>query len=156
MKNFIIVFFLSVVSYGQDLSYNIESFINQDLIIEKKAPNTHYIGNAWLNFLSSSDENYDYNIVLATFEEDATLDWHKHKTGQILIILEGEGIYQEKGKDAVLVKKGDIIKTSVNIEHWHSSTPNSKVSYLAIYGNEPTVWTEKLTKKYYDSIIIKK
>lgn len=75
---------------------------------------------------------------------------------EVLIISEGEGIYQEKGKDAVLVKKGDIIKTSVNVEHWHSSTPNSKVSYLAIYGNEPTVWTEKLTKKYYDSIIIKK
>ena len=54
------------------------------------------------------------------------------------------------------MKKGDLIKTSVNVEHWHSSTPKSKVSYLAIYGNEPTIWTEKLAKEYYDSIIINK
>ena len=155
MKKFNLLLFLLLNTsffFAQSSNYEISSFLE----IGNKAENIHHIGNAWINFLSSSDENYDYNIVLATFEEDATLDWHKHKTGQILIILEGEGIYQEKGKDAVLVKKGDIIKTSVNIEHWHSSTPNSKVSYLAIYGNEPTVWTEKLTKKYYDSIIIKK
>jgi len=153
MKKYNLLLFLLLNTsffFAQSSNYEINSFLE----IGNKAENIHHIGNAWLNFLSSSDENYDYNIVLATFEEDATLDWHKHKTGQILIILEGEGIYQEKGKDAVLVKKGDIIKTSVNVEHWHSSTPNSKVSYLAIYGNEPTVWTEKLTKKYYDSIII--
>ena len=51
MKKFIIASFLSVVSYGQDLNYNIESFINQDLNINNKAPNTHYIGNAWLKRL---------------------------------------------------------------------------------------------------------
>ena len=86
MKKFnLLLFLLLNTSYffAQSSNYEISSFLE----IGKKAENIHHIGNAWLNFLSSSDENYDYNIVLATFEEDATLDWHKHKTGQILIIL---------------------------------------------------------------------
>ena len=68
MKKFIIASFLSVVSYGQDSNYNIKSFINQDLNINKKAPNTHYIGNAWLKRLIEADEDFDYNLTQATFQ----------------------------------------------------------------------------------------
>ena len=106
MKKFIIAAFLSVVSYGQDLNYNIESFINQDLNINKKAPNTHYIGNAWLKRLIVADEDFEYNLTQATFQTDSTLDWHKHSTGQVLIIINGEGYYQEKGKRSNCFKKG--------------------------------------------------
>jgi quercetin dioxygenase-like cupin family protein len=122
MKKFIIAAFLSVVSYGQDLNYNIESFINQDLNINKKAPNTHYIGNAWLKRLIVADEDFEYNLTQATFQSDSTLDWHKHSTGQVLIIVDGEGYYQEKGKEVIVLKKGDVIKCDKNVEHWHSST----------------------------------
>ena len=37
-------------------------------------------------------------------------------------------------------------------EHWHTSSADSSVSYIAIYGKEPTIWTEKLTQEYYDSV----
>ncbi|MDC1012561.1 cupin domain-containing protein [Flavobacteriaceae bacterium] len=152
MKKFIIASFLSVVSYGQDSNYNIKSFINQDLNINNKAPNTHYIGIAWLKRLIVADEDFDYNLTQATFQSDSTLDWHKHSTGQVLIIIDGEGYYQEKGKEVVILKKGDVIKCDKNVEHWHSSTPNKDVSYIAIYGNSETIWTEKLSKENYDRI----
>ena len=156
MKKIICIFFLSSISYGQDLNYTIESFINQDLSIDKKAPNAHYIGNAWLKRLIIADDDFDYNLTLATFQSDATLDWHKHTTGQVLIILDGEGYYQERGKAVVVIKKGDVIKCDKNVEHWHSSSPNKDVSYIAIYGNSETIWTEKLSKESYDTIIPKK
>ena len=152
MKKFIIASFLSVVSYGQDSNYNIKSFINQDFNINNKAPNTHYIGNAWLKRLIEADEDFYYNLTQATFQSDSTLDWHKHSTGQVLIIIDGEGYYQEKGKEVIVLKKGDIIKCDKNVEHWHSSTPNKDVSYIAIYGNSETIWTEKLSKENYDRI----
>ena len=45
-----------------------------------------------------------------------------------------------------------MIKCDKNVEHWHSSTPNKDVSYIAIYGNSETIWTEKLSKENYDRI----
>ena len=71
-----------------------------------------------------------------------------------LIIVEGKGYYQERGKEVVILKKGDVIKCDKDVEHWHSSTPEHLVSYIAIYGNSETVWTEKLKKEDYDQIKI--
>ena len=51
------------------------------------------------------------------------------------------------------MKKGDVIKCDKNVEHWHSSTPKKDVSYIAIYGNSKTVWTEKLLKESYNKLI---
>ena len=118
-----------------------------------KAPNTHYIGEAWLNSLLQADSSFDYNITKATFRANSTLDWHKHGSVQVLIIVDGEAYYQERGKEAVILKKGDLIKCSKDTEHWHSSTKENSVTYLAIYGGtQPTVWTEKLTQEYYDGV----
>lgn len=118
-----------------------------------KAPNTHYIGEAWLNSLLQADSSFDYNITKATFRANSTLDWHKHGSVQVLIIVDGEAYYQERGKEAVILKKGDLIKCNKDTEHWHSSTKENSVTYLAIYGGtQPTVWTEKLTQEYYDGV----
>ena len=51
------------------------------------------------------------------------------------------------------IKKGDVIKCPKDTEHWHSSTKESDVTYLALYGGEqPTMWTEVLTQEYYDQV----
>lgn len=152
MKNFVFLFLISTYSFGQDSSYKLESFLNQDISEDKKAPNTHYTGTAWLKRLIIADEDFDYNVTQATFKKDSTLDSHKHSTGQVLIIIDGEGYYQEKGKEVIILKKGDVIKSDKGVEHWHSSTPSKDVSYLAIYGKTETIWTERISKKTYDEI----
>jgi quercetin dioxygenase-like cupin family protein len=150
MKNTLLILILAVPLLGlsQNSSYQISSYLKEG----NKAPNVHHLGEAWLSSLLQSDPDFSYNITLATFAANSTLDWHKHGTPQIIIIVDGEGFYQEKGKDPIILKKGDLIKCEKNTEHWHSSTAKSQVSYLAIYGNEPTIWTEKLTQEYYDSV----
>lgn len=46
-----------------------------------------------------------------------------------------------------------MIKCDKNIEHWHSSTKFSDVTYLALYGGEqPTTWTEVVTQEFYDEV----
>ena len=78
---------------------------------------------------------------------------YKRQSSQVLIYVEGEGYYQERGKDPIILKAGDIVKCEKGVEHWHSSTKENDVTYLALYGGEqPTVWTEKLTQEYYDSV----
>jgi quercetin dioxygenase-like cupin family protein len=151
MKNSILtLFFLTpVFLFAQDPQYAISSYQTAGM----KAPNTHYIGEAWLNTIFNNDPDLGYNITKATFKANSTLDWHKHGSSQVLIIVDGEAYYQERGKEPIILKEGDIIKCEKNIEHWHSSTKNRDVTYLALYGGEqPTTWTEVLTQQYYDSV----
>jgi quercetin dioxygenase-like cupin family protein len=150
MKSLVFVLFAisTFFCYSQSSEYTITSYMDEG----SKAPNTHHIGDAWLNFLIQADDTFNYNITQATFGANSTLDWHKHGTPQVIIIVEGEGFYQERGKEPIVLKKGDVIKCEKDTEHWHTSTADSKVSYLAIYGSEPTIWTEKLTREYYDSV----
>jgi len=150
------IYFLAFsISFGisaQDSDYFVSSYLDEGF----KAPNTHYIGEAWLNRLLQADDDLTYNITKATFKANSTLDWHKHASVQVLIVIAGEGYYQEKGKEPVLMRAGDIIKCEKNTEHWHSSSKQSDVTYLALYGGEkPTIWTEVLSQEYYDSVFKK-
>nr|WP_299342835.1 cupin domain-containing protein [Allomuricauda sp.] len=144
MKNLIVVIMvlLPILNYAQDSDYSITSYLDEGT----KAPNTHYIGEAWLNRLLSADGELNYNITKATFKANSTLDWHKHSSPQVLIIVEGEGYYQERGRDPIRMKKGDVIKCNKETEHWHSSSKDSDITYLALYGGtQPTTWTEVLS-----------
>lgn len=142
-------FLFSFSLLAQSNEYTLRSYKEEG----RKAPNTHYIGEAWLNSLIRAEGDLNYNITKATFKANSTLDWHKHSTPQILIIVEGEGYYQEKGKDPIVLKTGDVIQCASGIEHWHASSKKSDVTYLAIYGGaEPTTWTEVLTQKAYDEV----
>lgn len=150
MRYLALFLFLSLptIILAQNSDYPIKSFLDEGV----KAPNTHHLGDAWLNFLFQEEDGLDYNITQATFSPNSTLDWHKHSTPQVLIVLEGKGYYQEKGKDPIIIKEGDVIKCESNTEHWHTSSKDSKVSYLAIYGNSPTIWTEKVSREYYNNV----
>ena len=143
---------LPVFAFAQNTNYSISSFLTEG----RKAPNTHYIGEAWLNAIIHDDAELGYNITKATFKANSTLDWHKHASVQVLIIVDGQAYYQERGKAAVILKQGDVIRCPRDTEHWHSSTKSSDVTYLALYGGEePTVWTEVLTQEAYDTVAAK-
>lgn len=155
MKNIVLLALALIISFSvaaQEPDYNVSSYLDEGF----KAPNTHYIGEAWLNRILQEDEDLSYNVVKATFKANSTLDWHKHGTSQVLIIVDGEGYYQEKGKEPYIMKTGDIIKCPKNTEHWHASSKESDVTYLALYsGQIPTEWTEVVTQEYYDSVAVK-
>jgi len=151
MKNLlpVVLCLFSLSTMAQNNQYNISSFLEKG----SRAPNTHYIGDAWLSRLVEANEENDFNVTKATFKANSTLDWHKHSTPQVLIYLDGEGYYQERGKAPIILKTGDVIKCEADTEHWHASTKYSDVTYLAIYSNAtPTVWTEVVSQEYYDNV----
>lgn len=45
--------------------------------------------------------------------------------GQILICVDGEGWYQEEGKEAQSLKPGDVVTIPANVKHWHGAKKNS-------------------------------
>lgn len=138
---------LPIAGFSQNSGYSVVSYLEAGM----KAPNTHYIGEAWLNGLLPADAGLDYHITKATFRANSTLDWHRHTAPQVLIIVSGQGYYQERGKDPVIMKVGDVITCSKETEHWHASSKDRDVTYLAVYSGE-TIWTEVLTQEAYDAV----
>ena len=112
MRYLIIVLFAfaPLSFFGQSNDYNVASYLEEGV----KAPNTHYLGEAWLNAIIRDDKELGYNITKATFKANSTLDWHKHASVQVLIYVEGEGYYQERGKEPIILRAGDIIRCKAN------------------------------------------
>jgi len=119
----------------------------------EKAANIHHVGNIWLNELSAADSDFTYSISLATCEPGARLDWHSHPGGQILLVTEGVGYYQEKGKPKQTVRKGDVVKCLPGVEHWHGATAQSGVTYLATSPAQKgkTLWLHRVSDQEYTS-----
>ena len=75
----------------------------------QKLPNDWFTGNAFITPLVAKDKNNDFSIGSVLFEIGARTNWHTHPKGQVLLVTEGSGLYQEKGKPAQIIKKGDVV-----------------------------------------------
>jgi quercetin dioxygenase-like cupin family protein len=106
---------------------------------------------ATLSELNKADSIFDFNIAVATFPAGAKLDWHYHPGGQILVITDGTGYYQERGKPKQIVHKGDIIKCLPGVEHWHGTSVKEGVTYMATNPAKKgsTVWLQQVTDEEY-------
>ena len=123
-----------------------------------KITNNNFIGNAWLQMLVNNDSTYNTSIGIVTFEPGARTNWHKHPGGQILLITDGKGSYQEKGRSTLLLQKGDIVKIPPYAEHWHGAAPNNGLTHIAISPNlqkGSVVWLLPVTDEDYYSIMQK-
>ncbi|HEX4006598.1 MAG TPA: cupin domain-containing protein [Acidobacteriaceae bacterium] len=111
----------------------------------------NHTGNIWLNELNVGDSTFDPGIAQAVYGPGARLDWHIHPGGQVLLITEGTGYYQEKGKPVQIVHKGDVIKCPPGVEHWHAAAPHSGFAYIAITptGKGKTIWLKPVTDEQY-------
>jgi len=89
----------------------------------------NYTGTIWLNELNHPDSNFSFSLAQAIYAPGAKLNWHIHPAGQYLLITEGTGYYQEKGKPGQIVHRGDIIKCLPGIEHWHGAAHDSSFAY---------------------------
>ena len=120
------------------------------------ATTDNHTGTIWLNELSKPDPIFNYSIADATYGVGAKLDWHIHPAGQILLITEGMGYYQEKSKPIQIIHKGDVIKCTPSIEHWHGSTPSSTFAYIAVTPAQKgkTIWMERVADDVYNQIKI--
>ncbi len=122
-------------------------------------PNTAYakyfIGNSYLHKLTL-DQVPAFGV---TFEPGCRNNWHIHhaKTGggQMLIVTAGEGFYQEWGKPARRLKKGDTVNIPANVKHWHGATPDSWFQHIALEvpGTEQSnEWCEPVDDRVYTEV----
>jgi 4-carboxymuconolactone decarboxylase len=132
------------------------STIEQTAIFPKGNPQPpeYFTGAAFLYPLLSKDKNNDFVLGSVTFEPGARTLWHTHPKGQVLIVIEGEGIYQEKGKPGRHLKKGDVVNIPENVEHWHGATAHSRFVHIAITnykGEQNVVWLQPVSEAEYEA-----
>lgn len=121
-------------------------------------PNTAYAeyftGQSYLKMLTPPEAAVQVENV--TFEPACRNNWHIHKAdrggGQILICVEGEGWYQEYGKEAQSLSAGDVVSIPAGVRHWHGAKADSWFSHLAIEcpgENTSNEWLERVDDNEY-------
>ena len=146
---------MAILLFGYGCTKNISTSMNSDPTFPKgnKVTNNNFVGNVYVQMFAQNDTVHNVSLGSVIFEPGARTNWHVHPGGQILMVTDGIGYYQERGKDAIIIQKGDIIRCAKDTEHWHTASKENLITYLALYdGSKPTVWTEQLTQEYYDSI----
>ncbi len=112
----------------------------------------YFIGQSYLKMLTISD------VIIAnvTFEPGCRNKWHIHRAdkngGQILLCTEGQGWYQEWGKEPQQLNAGDVVMVPAGVKHWHGAAKDSWFSHLAVeVPGENTVneWLEAVSDEEY-------
>ena len=129
---------------------------NQNPIFPKgeHASPDYFTGLAWIKNLVPADEIFNTVIANVVFEPGARTNWHTHPGGQILLVIDGTGYYQEKDKPIQLLKKGDVVKIPPGLIHWHGATPESAFTHIAVNTNSnkgAVEWLDSVTEEEYNS-----
>lgn len=94
----------------------------------------YFVGESFLNPLTVPEET-DVFLANVTFEPGCRNNWHVHHAakggGQILIVTDGRGWYQEWGKDPQELTPGTVVVIPAGVKHWHGAARDSWMSHIA-------------------------
>ncbi|MFC4094894.1 cupin domain-containing protein [Euzebyella saccharophila] len=125
----------------------------QELIFPKgeKVTNNNFIGDVWVHMQVMADSVNQNSVGTVTFDPGARSNWHSHPNGQIIMSLDGEGYYQEKGSEKRILRKGDVVKCPANTPHWHGASAEKQFIQIAITSrvDGPTEWLDPVTEEQY-------
>lgn len=115
----------------------------------------YFTGTSYLTMLSTEQ------VVIGnvTFEPGCRNHWHIHHAkkggGQILLVTEGRGYYQEWGKAPRELLPGDVVNIPAEIKHWHGAAPDSWFAHLAVEvpaEDGRTEWCEPVSDEIYGKL----
>lgn len=136
------------LSYAQQITSNAGSIFPKG----NRAPANNFTGTVWVSLLVPSDSTYTTSVGNVLFEPGARTYWHSHQAGQILLITDGEGLYQEQGKPIQRLRKGDVIKCQPDVTHWHGASTSHSMTHIAINPNTEkgiVIWKNPVTNEEY-------
>ena len=116
-----------------------------------KISSGNFTGTAYLQMLMEADSVNPTSVGNVTFEPGARTKWHLHPGGQILLVVDGVGYYQEQGQAKKVLRKGEVIKCPANVPHWHGASTDTAFIQVAITNRHrgETVWLQEVTEEEY-------
>lgn len=156
-KNFLVIILIGTLIFSckqiEEKKQTINSNDQQELIFPKgeKVTNNNFIGDVWVHMQVSADSVNQNSVGTVTFNPGARSNWHSHPNGQIIMALDGEGYYQEKGSAKKILYRGDVVKCPANTPHWHGASTDKEFIQVAVTSriDGPTQWLETVTEEEY-------
>jgi enterochelin esterase family protein len=123
--------------------------------LERKQTNEYNTGAVYISPLMSGEA---YMITHFLFETGSRNFWHYHPGAvQTLLVLDGEGYYQEEGQPRRIIKKGDVIVTPADIRHWNGATSGSNITCMTVTEQSAdghVVQLRSVTDEEYNSVLV--
>jgi quercetin dioxygenase-like cupin family protein len=119
-----------------------------------RGPAANFTGVVYVTSLVKDDPTFTCNAGSVSFEPGARTYWHAHPAGQILMVTDGTGYYQEVGQPVRLLHKGDVVQCQPGVKHWHGASPKLPMTHIAIVTNTEkgvVTWLQPVTDKEYDN-----
>ena len=120
-----------------------------------KLPSPTFTGEAYLQPMIQRDTVFNFPATNnITFAPGAHSTWHRHG-GMVVLVTGGVGLYQEEGKPAQILRKGDVLQIPAGVRHWHGAAPGGRFAHLAANTNpdKPGVeWFDLLPEEEYNKL----
>ena len=112
----------------------------------------YFKGNSYLNMLTT----VGVGVANVTFEPGCRNNWHiHHKGGQILLCTDGQGWYQEFGKEARKLFPGEVVYIAPEVKHWHGAGKDSWFAHVSIEipaEGSSNEWLEEVSDEEYQNL----
>jgi quercetin dioxygenase-like cupin family protein len=82
-------------------------------------PNPNFTGE-----VKTIKENSDGKSAHFYFTPGSRTKWHSHEGGQIILVEDGVGLYQEKGGPVVELRANETHYCPPGVIHWHGAAPH--------------------------------
>jgi len=109
------------------------------------------------NFQGGSPEisqTPDMANIRILFPAGVRSSWHTHSWGQLLMIEEGIGLHQIRGRAIEEFQVGEPYWTPADVEPWHGAHPDVDALQLTIYEGE-VVWLDPVTDSQYQGLRVR-
>ena len=109
------------------------------------------------NFQGGSPEisqTPDMANIRILFPAGVRSSWHTHSWGQLLMIEEGIGLHQIRGRAIEEFQVGEPYWTPADVEHWHGAHPDVDALQLTIYEGE-VVWLDPVPDSQYQGLRVR-
>lgn len=87
-------------------------------------------------------------IAYIKFEPGARTRWHIHEKGQLVFVMEGVGLEQQKGGPVRILHAGDAVWCPPGVAHWHGAAPNEGGTQYNITRGD-IKWLDQVTEAEY-------
>jgi quercetin dioxygenase-like cupin family protein len=103
------------------------------------------------NFMGGNPTRMDsakVSTLRLKFPAGSRSNWHTHSWGQLLMVEEGRGRTQERGKPVREVLPWQPWFTAAGVEHWHGAALDQDMVQMTIYEGD-VKWLEPVGDKEY-------
>lgn len=92
----------------------------------------NFTGTVWLDELAAPPAPSRLRMFNVHFAPGAHTAWHRHPHGQVLHVLQGEGLVQRRGAAVERIRAGDTVWIEPGEWHWHGAGPRTFMTHLAV------------------------